>query len=63
MRDIHTDTDRWKGFVECSAGMGSVAMIHKPSFIKIGSGIQKLWRGYTDTDRIEMVLAYYRKVG
>jgi hypothetical protein len=29
--------------------MGSVAMIYIPSFIKIGSGIQKLIRGFTDT--------------
>jgi hypothetical protein len=29
--------------------MGSVAMIYIPSFIKIGSGIQKLVGGYTDT--------------
>jgi hypothetical protein len=30
--------------------MGSGAMIYIPSFIKIGSGIQKLMgRGYTDT--------------
>jgi hypothetical protein len=30
--------------------MGSGVMIYIPSFIKIGSGIQKLIRGYTDTD-------------
>jgi hypothetical protein len=29
--------------------MGSGAMIHIPSFIKIGSGIQTLIGGYTDT--------------
>jgi hypothetical protein len=29
--------------------IGSGAMIHIPSFIKIGSGIQKLIRGYTET--------------
>jgi hypothetical protein len=29
--------------------MGSGAMIYIPSFIKIGSGIQKLIGGYTDT--------------
>jgi hypothetical protein len=29
--------------------MGSGAMINIPSFINIGSGIQKLIRGYTDT--------------
>jgi hypothetical protein len=29
--------------------MGSVAMIYIPSFIKFGSGIQKLIGGHTDT--------------
>jgi hypothetical protein len=32
--------------------MGSGAVIYVPSFIKIGSGVQKLmegWGGYTDT--------------
>jgi hypothetical protein len=29
--------------------MGSCAMIFIPSFIKIGSGIQKLIRGYSQT--------------
>jgi hypothetical protein len=30
--------------------MGSVAMIHIPSFVKIGSSIQMLTGGFTDTD-------------
>jgi hypothetical protein len=30
--------------------MGSSVVINVPSFIKIGSGIQKLLGGYTDTD-------------
>jgi hypothetical protein len=30
--------------------MGSGAVIYVQSFIKIGSGIQKLIGGYTDTD-------------
>jgi hypothetical protein len=30
--------------------MGSGAVIYVPSFIKIGSGVQKLIGGYTDTD-------------
>jgi hypothetical protein len=29
--------------------MGSGAVIYVPSFIKIGSGVQKLIGGYTDT--------------
>jgi hypothetical protein len=29
--------------------MGSGAVIYLPSFVKIGSGIQKLIGGYTDT--------------
>jgi hypothetical protein len=32
-----------------SVEMGSGAMIYIPSFIKFGSGILKLMRGYTDT--------------
>jgi predicted Rossmann fold nucleotide-binding protein DprA/Smf involved in DNA uptake len=39
---IHTDTDGWDGFMIYAVEMGSVAMIYVPSFIKIGSGIQKL---------------------
>jgi hypothetical protein len=35
--------------------MGSVAIIYIPSFINIGSGIQKLIRGiYRQTDRMEI---------
>jgi hypothetical protein len=33
-----------------AVGMGSGVMIYIPSFIKIGSGIQKLIGGYTDTE-------------
>jgi hypothetical protein len=43
-------TDWWEGFMKNAAEMGSGAMIHIPSFIKIGSGIQKLMaEGYIDT--------------
>jgi hypothetical protein len=35
-------TDGWKGFMFCVAEMGSGAMIYIPSFIKTGSGIQKV---------------------
>jgi hypothetical protein len=34
--------------------MGSVAMIYIPSFIKNGSGIQKLMGLNTQTDRMEV---------
>jgi hypothetical protein len=34
---------------EVAVEMGSGAMIYVPSFIKIGSAIQKLVGGYTDT--------------
>jgi hypothetical protein len=37
------------GFMEYAVEMGSSAMIYIPSFIKTGSGIRKLIRGYTDT--------------
>jgi hypothetical protein len=53
--------------------MGSGAMIYVPSFIKFGSGVQKLMGGYTDThtdtygqQRDLMSLLYFcrtRKVG
>jgi hypothetical protein len=46
---------------EYAVEMGSGAMIYIPSFIKFGSGVQKLMGGggYTDTqdgDRIRLVL-------
>jgi hypothetical protein len=47
--------------------MGSGAMIYVPSFIKIGGGIQKLIRGYTDTaarqhgDFISLLLFFNNK--
>jgi hypothetical protein len=40
-RDTHADTDWLKGFMY-TIKMGSGTMIYVPSFIKIGSGIQKL---------------------
>jgi hypothetical protein len=38
-KGIHID---WEGFMKCAAEMGSGVMIYIPSFINIGSGIQKL---------------------
>jgi hypothetical protein len=36
--------------------MGSVAVIHIPSFIKISSGIAKfIWEGYTDTQHADLI--------
>jgi hypothetical protein len=47
-----------------AAEMGLVAMMYIPSFIKIGSGIQKLTGGiHRHTDRLEIAKAYFRKVG
>jgi hypothetical protein len=44
--DTHTD----EGFMKYAIEMSSGAMIYIPSFIKIGSGIQKLIvGGFTDT--------------
>jgi hypothetical protein len=37
-----------------AAEIGSGAMLYIPSFIKIGSGIQKLLNGFTQTERMEM---------
>jgi hypothetical protein len=45
--------------------MGSGAVIYIPSLIKIGSGIQKLIRGYTDTHRQQrdvISLLYFFKI-
>jgi hypothetical protein len=48
---IHIQTHRLRaGFMKDAVEMGSVAMIHIPSFIKIGSDIQKLkGGGYANT--------------
>jgi hypothetical protein len=40
----------------CAAEMGSGAMIYIPSFVKIGSGIEKLMGGYTDTQTAQCSL-------
>jgi hypothetical protein len=40
--------------------MGSVAVLYIPSFIKIGSGIQKLMGGI-QTDKMVIAKAYFRK--
>jgi hypothetical protein len=41
------------GFFNYSVEMGSGGMIYASSFIRIGSGIQKLIRrGYTDTQTV-----------
>jgi hypothetical protein len=43
---------------------GSDVMKYIPSFIQIGSGIQKLMKElHRHTDRKKMTLAYFRKVG
>jgi hypothetical protein len=44
--------------------IGSGAMIYIPSFIKFGSGIQKLvWMIHRHTDSMIISEAYFRKVG
>jgi hypothetical protein len=50
-RDTHTDTDWWEEFMKYAVEMGSGAMIYILSFIKIGSGIQKLIGEDTQTHR------------
>jgi hypothetical protein len=53
-RGIYIQTDWWKGFVKYVVEMGSSTMIYMPSFIKTGSGIQKLISGihrHTDLQR------------
>jgi hypothetical protein len=51
-RRIHIHTDRWEGFFKYTVEMGSDAMIFIPCFIKIGSCIQKLEGGDTQTARL-----------
>jgi hypothetical protein len=42
-RNVHRDTQTERGaFMKYATQMGSFTMIHKASFIKIGSGVQKL---------------------
>jgi hypothetical protein len=43
--NAHTDTDYRDEFIKYTVDMGSDTMIHIPSFIKIGSDVQKLRRG------------------
>jgi hypothetical protein len=43
--------------------MGSGAMIFIPSFIQIGSGIQKSASGHTDTQAAYLYFFKIRKVG
>jgi hypothetical protein len=50
--DANTDTDGWERYMKYDMEIGSGAMIYMPSFIKIGSGIQKLMGlGDTQTHR------------
>jgi hypothetical protein len=44
-------TDRGEGFMKHAFGIGSGAVIHSPSFMQIGSGIQKLIGGDTQAHR------------
>jgi hypothetical protein len=47
-RDTHIDTQTVGGeFMKYAVEMGSGAVIYVPSFIKIGSGVQKLMGGDT----------------
>jgi hypothetical protein len=43
--------DSWEGFMNYIVEIGSGSMIYIPSFIKIGSTIQKLVRGNTQRHR------------
>jgi hypothetical protein len=55
------------GFFNYTVEMSSGAMIHVPSFIKFGSGIQKLIWGYADRQQGNLTAYFYffkvRKVG
>jgi hypothetical protein len=45
--------------MQCAVEMGSGVMIYIPSFIKTGSGIQKLIWGYTDSMVIPQAYFYF----
>jgi hypothetical protein len=47
--DTHADIDLWEVFMKYAVEMGSGAITYIPSFIKIGSVIQKLIGGDTQT--------------
>jgi uncharacterized RmlC-like cupin family protein len=49
--DTQRRPDWWEGFMKYAAEMGPGAMIYIPSFVKIGSGIQKLIRADSQTYR------------
>jgi hypothetical protein len=44
-------TDWWERFINYAVEMASGVTIYTPSFIKTGSGIQKLIGGLTDTQK------------
>jgi hypothetical protein len=51
-KDTHTDTQTdGEKFIKYGVEMGSGPIMYMPSFVKIGSGIQKLIGGYTGTQR------------
>jgi predicted metalloprotease len=51
----YIDSDWWEEFLNYAVKMSSLAMIYTPSFIKVGSGIQKLTgRIHRHTDRMEI---------
>jgi hypothetical protein len=57
-RGIHIQTHRLMGgFFNYAVEMGSGAVIYVPSFIKIGSGIQKLIGGDTQTHTDSKVIS------
>jgi hypothetical protein len=49
--DTHTHTNWWEGLFNYAVEMGSGAMIYVPTFINIGSGIQKIIWGDTQLHR------------
>jgi hypothetical protein len=63
---IHIQTHRpMDGFMKYAVEMGSGAIIYILSFIKIGSGIQKLIGGihrYTDNTEIAYALFHFPKI-
>jgi hypothetical protein len=63
MWGIHIQTQRLNGFIKYAIKICSGGMICKPSFMKIGSEIQKLLGGYTDTqDGDSMIVVIFFKI-
>jgi hypothetical protein len=53
-------TDWWEGFMEFAVEMGLGAMIFIPSYVKIGSGIEKLIGGHRQHGDLISLRLYFQ---